>query len=301
MPFELDDETLTGRMLISTPCHTWPFPLLMHAIPGVPTYNPYMWHYTHHAFTVHQLPALSDNYIYLIEMPEALAVVDPADAVPVIQACETLGRGLTHILNTHHHWDHTDGNLALKLRYGCCVVGARTDETRIPGMDVRVSEAGNIRLGTRVMRVLEVPGHTRGHIAFILDDALFCGDTLFGAGCGRLFEGTAAQMWHSLGKLARLPGETRFYCAHEYTLNNLKFALGIDPNNAALTERKQRVEAKRAAGAPTIPGTIGEERATNPFLRPLDADFCRWYARTHGIEDDAVCVFAHIREARNHW
>jgi len=260
-----------------------------------------MWHYTHCGFTVHQIPALSDNYVYLIEMPEALVTVDPADAAPVIRACEALGRELTHILNTHHHWDHTDGNLALKSRYGCRIIGAKTDAARIPGLVDAVSEATPVSLNGKAILVLEVPGHTRGHIAFVLDDALFCGDTLFGAGCGRLFEGTPEQMWESLGKLARLPAETRFYCAHEYTVNNLEFALGIDPSNAALIERKQRAEAKRASGIPTIPGTISEELATNPFLRPLDADFRRSYACTHGIEDDAVCVFAHIREARNHW
>ena len=288
-------------MLISTPCHAWPFSSQTHAMPGSPVYDPCMWHYTHRSFTVHQIPALSDNYIYLVEMPEALAVVDPADAAPVIRACETLGRGLTHILNTHHHWDHTDGNLALKSRYDCRVMGARADAARIPGLDEAVSEDTPVRINGASIRVLEVPGHTRGHIAFVLDDALFCGDTLFGAGCGRLFEGTPEQMWHSLGKLARLPAGTRFYCAHEYTLNNLEFALGIDPDNAALAERKQRVEAIRTAGTPTIPGTISEELATNPFLRPLDADFRRRYACLHGIKDDAVHVFAHIREARNRW
>ncbi len=260
-----------------------------------------MWHYTHRSFTVHQIPALSDNYIYLIDMPPVFAVVDPAETAPVVRACEELGRGLTHILNTHHHWDHTGGNLELKSHYNCRIIGAKTDAARIPGLDEAVSEDAPVRLDGVCIRVLEVPGHTRGHIAFLLGDALFCGDTLFGAGCGRLFEGTAEQMWHSLGKIAALPEATRFYCAHEYTLHNIEFALRIDPDNAALEHRRQRARALRAKDTPTIPGTIGEELATNPFLRPLDADFRRHYAREYGIGADAMRVFAHIRKARNHW
>ncbi len=260
-----------------------------------------MWHYTHHGFTIHQIPALSDNYIYLIDTPETLAAVDPAETEPVERACESLGRGLTHILNTHHHWDHTGANLTLKSHYNCRIIGAKTDAARIPGLDDAVSEAVPVSLNGRAIRVLEVPGHTRGHIAFVLGDALFCGDTLFGAGCGRLFEGTPEQMWHSLGKLVELPAGTRFYCAHEYTLNNIAFALRIDPDNPALLKRKERTEALRAGRTPTIPGTIGEELATNPFLRPLDTGFLHQYAQAHAIAEDAVRVFAHIREARNHW
>lgn len=261
-----------------------------------------MWSYRHEGFTVHQLPALSDNYIYLLDIPGAsiLAAIDPAEAAPVNQACKKLGRKPTHILNTHHHWDHVGANLELKERYGCAIAGAKADASRIPGIDILVTEGEPFIAGADI-HALAVPGHTSGHIAFLLDDALFCGDTLFGAGCGRLFEGTPEQMWRSLGKFARLPGETRFYCAHEYTLNNLKFALHIDPDNADLQERSGRDTSSREKGEPTIPGTIAEELATNPFLRPLDDAFRRSYAQAHAIKDDPVTVFAHIRAAKDHW
>lgn len=261
-----------------------------------------MWSYAHEHFTVHQLPALSDNYIYLLDIPGAsiLAAIDPAEASPVDKACKKLGRGLTHILNTHHHWDHVGANLELKERYGCAIVGAGMDASRIPGIDIPAEEDQSILPDTDI-RALTVPGHTSGHIAFLLDDALFCGDTLFGAGCGRLFEGTPEQMWQSLGKIARLPGETRFYCAHEYTLNNLKFAIHIDPDNTDLKERIGRDISSREKGLPTIPGTIAEELATNPFLRPLDDGFRHGYAQAHAIKDDPVTVFAHIRAAKDHW
>jgi len=261
-----------------------------------------MWSYTHPHFTVHQLPALSDNYIYLLDMPESgiLAAIDPAEAAPVEHACNEFGRRLTHILNTHHHWDHVGANAELKQRYDCIIAGAKTDASRIPGIDILVEE-NKAFLPETGMRVIAVPGHTSGHIAFLIDDALFCGDTLFAAGCGRLFEGTPAQMWQSLGKLARLPGHTRFYCAHEYTLNNLKFALHVDPENIDLKERLERDSALRKRGKPTIPGTIVEELATNPFLRPLNEDFRRTYAQAHGIGEDPVSVFTHIRTAKDHW
>jgi len=260
-----------------------------------------MWPHTHQHFTVHQIPALSDNYIYLIQTPEVLAVVDPAEYAPVAQACESIGHNLTHILNTHHHWDHTGANLELKSRYGCRIIGSETDASRIPGIDESVSEKRPADLNGAQLRVLDVPGHTIGHIAYVLNDALFCGDVLFGAGCGRLFEGTPAQMWHSLEKIAQLPDHTRFYCAHEYTLNNLEFALHVDTDNPALVSRLQRTRVLRATGTPTIPGTLSEELATNPFLRPLNAGFREAYARAHGIKEDAASVFTHIRAARDHW
>lgn len=261
-----------------------------------------MWSYRHERFSVHQLPALSDNYIYLLDIPSSdiLAAVDPAESAPVDKACKELGRGLTHILNTHHHWDHVGANLELRKQHGCTIVGAKTDASRIPGIDVQVVEGEPFMAGTDT-QVLEVPGHTSGHIAFLIDDALFCGDILFGAGCGRLFEGTPEEMWNSLGKIARLPGETRFYCAHEYTLNNLRFALHIDPENMDLKERIERDGSTRERGDPTIPGTIAEELATNPFLRPLDDGFRHAYARTHNIDDDPMTVFTHIRAAKDRW
>jgi len=262
-----------------------------------------MWSYQHTGFTVHQIEALSDNYIYLIDFAQAdiLAVVDPAEATPVAKACEQLGRTPTHILNTHHHSDHTGANLELKARYGCQIIGSATDEARIPGIDEVVSEANPFNLNGVEIRILDVPGHTSGHIAFVLDDALFCGDVLFGAGCGRIFEGTAEQMWHSLNKISELEEKTRFYCAHEYTLANLEFALHTDPDNAGLAVRLARARTMREANTPTIPGTLGEEMATNPFLRPLDKSFRQSYASRHHIQDDTLTVFAHIRNAKNHW
>ena len=262
-----------------------------------------MWSYQHTGFTVHQIEALSDNYIYIIDFAQTsiLAVVDPAEGAPVAKACEQLGRTPTHILNTHHHWDHTGANLELKERYGCTVIGAATDKARIPGIDEMVSEANPLNLNGMEIRILDVPGHTRGHIAFVLDNALFCGDVLFGAGCGRIFEGTEKQMWNSLNKVFQLDENTMFYCAHEYTLTNLEFALHADPDNASLTTRMAHTRIMREANTPTIPGTLSEEMATNPFLRPLDKSFRQSYADRHQIQDDALTVFTHIRNAKNNW
>ncbi len=260
-----------------------------------------MWSYRHDGFTVHQLPALNDNYIYLIASQDrrVVGVVDPAEAVPVATACDELGLTPTHILNTHHHWDHTGANLELKQRYGCRIVGARHDAARIPGIDVMVDEDSGFTLGDLPVAVLNVPGHTLGHIAYVLGDALFCGDTLFGAGCGRLFEGSPAQMWDSLQKLARLPAATKVYCAHEYTLGNLRFARTVDPDNQDLSERITRDTRMRTEDKPTVPSTVGEELATNPFLRPLSAPFRTAYAAAAGIPDEPLGVFASIRAAKD--
>lgn len=260
-----------------------------------------MWSYQHQNFSVHQLPALNDNYIYLIEdhNSDTLAVVDPADASPVVQACNQLDKPLTHILNTHHHWDHTDGNKPLKSRFGATVIGAEVDAARIPEIDIGVSEASPILLGSLSTEVLFVPGHTRGHIAYLIGDALFCGDTLFGGGCGRLFEGTPEQMWRSLTKLAALPDETRVYCAHEYTLANLRFARNVDPDNSDLTTRISNDTQKRMKQLPTIPSSIGIEKLTNPFLRPLNRDFCYQYAEQLDIPSTPVAVFSHLRASKD--
>jgi len=259
--------------------------------------------YNHCNCTVHQLPTLKDNYIYLIEAhaSEALIAIDPAEAVSVRRACKALGKPLTHIFNTHHHWDHTDGNQSLKKDFACLVIGAAHDAERIPGIDLKVSEASPPLVDGLDIRVLDVSGHTRGHIAYLIDDALFCGDTLFGAGCGRLFEGTPAQMWHSLQKIAQLDGNSRVYCAHEYTLANLDFAILVDPENSKLNERLLQDRKKRQQGLPTIPSTIEVEKATNPFLRPLDSGFISTYANSKGIEADALVVFTHIRHQKDHY
>lgn len=247
-----------------------------------------------------QLPALSDNYVYLLHESESgqTAAVDPAEAGPVMAALAARGWRLTHILNTHHHWDHVGANLVLKQATACTVVGFRGDSSRIPGIDRMVGEGEILELGASRARVLEVPGHTRGHIAywFIQDSALFCGDTLFALGCGRLFEGTAEEMWHSLCKLRDLPDATRVYCAHEYTLSNARFALSIEPDYPPLLERTREVEKMRAQNQPTVPSLLAEEKATNPFLRADDAEF---QERLGMRNERAVAVFAEVRRRKD--
>ena len=249
---------------------------------------------------IHQIAVLQDNYVYLARDPEsgACAAVDPAVAEPVLAALDRLGWRLSHILNTHHHGDHVGGNLALKAATGCTIVGNRNDARRIPGIDVLVNDGDTFDLGAQRAHVFDVSGHTLGHIAYWFPDsaAVFCGDTLFALGCGRLFEGTPHQMWSSLGKLRDLPAETRVYCAHEYTQANARFALTIEPDNAALRARSLAIDALRAAGRPTVPSTIGEERATNPFLR-ADADDLKRAAGLAGR--DAVTAFAVIRRRKD--
>lgn len=221
---------------------------------------------------IHQIPVLSDNYVYLAHEPETkqTAVVDPAVGGPVMDALAAKGWTLTHILNTHHHADHTGANLELKQQTGCTIVGPKPDRDRIPGIDVEVSDGETYALGNATARVFDVPGHTRGHNAYWFEesDALFCGDTLFALGCGRVFEGTHEQMWSSLSKLMKLPDATRVYCAHEYTQANGRFALSVEPGNQELIDRMAEIDQLRAQGKPTVPSTIGIEKATNPFLRP---------------------------------
>ncbi|RLL55025.1 hydroxyacylglutathione hydrolase [Mariprofundus sp. EBB-1] len=257
-----------------------------------------MWSYQHQHFTVHQLPVLRDNYIYLIEAhtSDALIVIDPAEAVAVQRACKALEKKLTHIFNTHHHWDHTDGNLQLKAHFDCQIIGAKCDAERIPGIDIQVTQHDAPEIAGLSIQTIEVPGHTSGHIAFVIDDALFCGDTMFGAGCGRLFEGTPAQMWNSLCKLAALDPITKVYCAHEYTMANLEFSRSIDLDNLALTERMHRDGSLRQQNKPTIPSSIAVELVTNPFLRSLDESFCQTYAARYKLSvSDALTVFTDIR------
>lgn len=248
---------------------------------------------------IRQIPVLRDNYVYLVHDPDqgATGVVDPSVAEPVLRALEETGWRLTHILNTHHHADHTGGNLEIKQATGCVVVGPRADRARIPGIDIEVGEGETYALGAQVARVFDVPGHTRGHIAYWFPDsrALFCGDTMFIMGCGRLFEGTPEQMWRSLGKFKTLPPETRVYCAHEYTQSNARFALTVEPQNGALVARAREIDAMRAAGRSTVPGTLGEELATNPFLR---ADRPELQAAV-GAPGDAVAAFAAIRRRKD--
>lgn len=218
------------------------------------------------------VPCLRDNYAYLVRDSAAglCAVVDPSEAAPVRAALAKAGARLTHILNTHHHFDHTGGNLELKAEFGAKIVGPAKDRDRIPGIDVGVDESAPWNFGPHAAAVLEIPAHTRAHIAFHFPNsaAVFTGDTLFAMGCGRLFEGTPAMMWAAMEKLMALPDETRVYCGHEYTLSNGRFALSVEPHNEALQARMREVEALRAEDKPTIPTTIGLEKRTNPFMRP---------------------------------
>lgn len=249
-----------------------------------------------------QIPVLSDNYVYLVHDPATglTGVVDPAVTAPVLKALEDKGWTLSHILNTHHHGDHTGGNLELKKATGCTIVGPRADAGRIPGIDIQVGDGDSFEFGEQSAQVFDVPGHTKGHIAFWFEGAraLFCGDTLFALGCGRLFEGSPAQMWSSLQKFLALPDDTRVYCAHEYTQANARFAITAEPDNQRLLERAAKIDEMRAKGIPTVPSTIGEERETNPFLRP-DSEGLR-HAMGLG-SSNAVDVFAETRRRKDNF
>lgn len=250
--------------------------------------------------TIIPIPAFSDNYIWVIREGMHAAVVDPGDAAPVIAYLEREGATLSAIINTHHHGDHVGGNEALVARWRVPVFGPATES--IPAVTRRLHEGDSIEVpGVGVaLSVLDIPGHTAGHIAFVGPQMLFCGDTLFAAGCGRLFEGTPRQMVESLRKLAALPGDTRVYCGHEYTVSNLRYALAVEPGSAPVRERQAHEEAKRARGEPTLPSTIGEERRTNPFLRVDDASI-RDAAERHAGRalPDEVAVFAELRAWKN--
>ena len=244
------------------------------------------------------VPCLSDNYAYLVKSGDLCAVIDPSEPGPVKAALAKRGWTLTHILNTHHHLDHTGGNLALKDETGAQVVGPAKDAARIPGIDIGVDEASGWEFDGRKVQVLEVPAHTRGAITFVIDGNAFTGDTLFTLGCGRLFEGDPQMMWTSLSKLMALPDDTRVWCGHEYTQSNGKFALTLEPGNGTLKRRMDDVNAARAAGKATVPSTMGLEKATNPFLRPDSGEI----RKSLGMEKaDTVSVFGEIRERKNNF
>mmetsp|Transcript_15132 Transcript_15132/g.51090 ORF Transcript_15132/g.51090 Transcript_15132/m.51090 type:complete len:284 (-) Transcript_15132:186-1037(-) len=249
---------------------------------------------------IEQFPCRADNYGYLVHDAASgtTAAVDTPDAAAVMSVCGENNWKLTHILNTHHHNDHVGGNSELKSHYGCAIIGPAADKHRIPGMDRGVSEGETFSLGAHPVHVIDVKGHTTGHIAFHLpkDSLVFVGDSLFVLGCGRLFEGTPAMAWESLQKLAKLPRETVVFCAHEYSQANARFSLTVDPENEALRARAAQIDARRKEGLPTVPTTIGEELETNPFLRPA-ADTVRAALAMAGKAD--ADVFAEIRARKD--
>lgn len=219
----------------------------------------------------HLFPCLSDNYGVLVHCPDsgATASIDAPEAAAVEKALAETGWKLTHILITHHHHDHVGGVEALKGKWNCQVIGSADEPHGLPGLTGTVTPGGTYDFAGHEARIIATPGHTLGHITwhFAASGVAFAGDTLFTLGCGRVFEGTMEQMWSSMQKLAALPPETVVYCGHEYTLSNGRFALSVEPDNAALKARMKEFEALRAAGKPTVPTTIAEELETNPFLR----------------------------------
>ena len=252
--------------------------------------------------TVIQIKVLEDNYIYLIhdEVSGETAVVDPAMSKPVLDVLDEKGWRLTYVLNTHHHWDHVEGNLEIKQRTACKVVAAQSDRERVPGIDLGVNEGDAIFLGEHKLQVIATPGHTSGHVVYYSADnlALFCGDTLFVMGCGRLFDGTAEQMYQSLQTIKALPPETRVYCAHEYTEANGRFALSIEPDNKQLQDKMLTVRQLRAEQKPTVPSTIEQERATNPFFR---VDSLSVQQTLGLLGEKPVRVFTELRKRKDNW
>lgn len=252
------------------------------------------------ALSVRLVPILSDNYAYIIEDADTgeMGVVDPGEDGPVAKALNEMGGRLDWILLTHHHADHIAGVEALRSAFGAKVAGAKQDRARLPKLDEELTPGDDWTFGAQIVEIIDTPGHTVGHIAyhFPRGRALFAGDTLFALGCGRLFEGTALQMWGALAELAALPPETRVYAGHEYTLSNARFAVTIEPDNAALRDRLKEIEALRADGKPTLPTTIGREQATNPFLRAARPELKAKLGL--GGADDAA-VFAEIRRRKD--
>ncbi|MFI5314822.1 MAG: hydroxyacylglutathione hydrolase [Myxococcota bacterium] len=262
---------------------------------------------------VERIPTLRDNYTYLIVDADSreAAVVDAPEAAPVIARAEKLGVRVVKVLSTHHHADHSAANPELAARYGAPVFGHASDAQRLPGFTNGLAEGDRVAIGGLSAEVLFIPAHTRGHIAYVLPGAVFCGDTLFAGGCGRLFEGTPAMMHEALNvKLARLPDQTRVYCGHEYTENNLRFAQTLEPSNTALRERIARVRAARASVASdwhaaseaemTVPSTLADERATNPFMRAHSPELVASVrARMPGAPADPIGILGAVRTLKD--
>ena len=252
------------------------------------------------ALDIRLIPCLSDNYAVLFRVSEsgAVVLVDAPEAAPIEAVLESEGWRLTDILVTHKHDDHIAGIPALVEKYHPQVIAPAAEASKIPNVTRTVKEGDRFEVGGLAAQVFETPGHTAGHVSFFLpgEKLLFSGDTLFALGCGRLFEGTPAQMWRSLEKLRALPDDTQVYCGHEYTLSNARFARGIDPDNAALKERAEGIEAARQAGRPTIPFALGLDKATNPFLRADEPAVAQGVGLAGA---DPVAVFTEVRERKN--
>ncbi len=251
---------------------------------------------------IEQFACLSDNYGYLIHdaQSQTTCAIDTPEVTPILEALARRGWTLTYILNTHHHFDHAGGNLELKEKTGCQIIGPAGEADKIAGLDQAVDQGDHLQLGEMSIEVLNVGGHTLGHVAYYLpnEKCAFVGDSLFALGCGRVFEGTAAQMWESLSRLRALPDDTLIYCAHEYTQSNANFAITIDPDNSALQNRVTEIAAARARGEPTVPTSLGLEKKTNPFLRPEDPDIQKMLNMVGG---DPISIFAEIRHRKDHF
>ncbi|MCW1384441.1 hydroxyacylglutathione hydrolase [Novosphingobium sp. KCTC 2891] len=252
---------------------------------------------------VHQFPCLSDNYGYLLHDPASgeTVCIDTPDADAYLREAEGKGWRITQIWNTHWHPDHAGGNEAIKAATGCTVTAPAVDAPRIAAIDRTVMQGGTVTLGAFSAQVIDVGGHTLGHVAYHLPQAhlAFVGDALFALGCGRMFEGTPEQFWASLVRLKALPGDTALYCAHEYTASNARFALHADPDNAALAAYAAEIDDKRARGAWTVPTILDRELATNPFLRADDPAMQQRWAGSGGRPGDAVATFAALRAAKD--
>lgn len=251
---------------------------------------------------VHQFPCLDDNYGYLVHDPKSslTATIDTPEVEAIFNALSEKNWSLDFIFNTHHHDDHAGGNLELKAKTGCKIIGPGADAERIPGIDERVGEGDSVMLGDWEFKVHDTPGHTRGHIVYHCARAGlgFVGDTLFALGCGRLFEGTPQQMWTSLEKILAWPDDTLIYCAHEYTQANARFALSVEPENKDLLARSEAIDRARAEGIPTVPTSLSLEKKTNPFLRPTSTHLQQ---TIDCVGKNAVEVFARTRELKDHF
>lgn len=256
------------------------------------------------AVEVYQFGCLSDNYGYLVhdEGSGVTIAIDTPEAAPILQALNEKGWTLTHIFNTHHHFDHAGGNTEIKEKTGCTIYAPKDERVEIAGVDIAVGGGDVVALadGALSAEVIDVGGHTHGHIAYWFKDAgiAFVGDALFTLGCGRMFEGTPDQMWAGLARLRALPDDTKVYCAHEYTEANLKFALSVEPGNSKLLARSKEILSLRAQNKPTVPTTIGEEKDTNPFLRPESDNLQETIGQ---VGAPLVSIFAETRRLKDNF